>query len=74
MAETLPREPFAGFINQAHSDIRTATINSQAWSEAAQSAGRRGIGLDLYWYPVEPDLHREVAEPLRNAPQRSAHA
>ena len=30
------------FINVAHSDIRTATINSQAWDDAAREAGRPG--------------------------------
>jgi hypothetical protein len=55
-----PTEPFARFINLAHSDIRTATINSQAWSEAVRSEGRGAAGVDLYWYPVDPDMHRDA--------------
>jgi hypothetical protein len=59
MADHPPTEPFADFINIAHNDIRTATVNSQAWADAAEAAGKTTPGLDLYWYPVDPDLHRE---------------
>ena len=31
MVDHPPTEPFAHFINVAHEDIRTATMNSQAW-------------------------------------------
>jgi len=55
-----PTEPFARFINLAHSDIRMATINSQAWSEAVRADGRGAAGVDLYWYPVDPDMHRDA--------------
>jgi hypothetical protein len=54
-----PTEPFADFINIAHHDIRTATVNSQAWSDAARRAGHDTPNIDLYWYPIEPDIHRE---------------
>ena len=52
MEDHPPAEPFARFINVAHEDIRTATMNSQLWSIAATSAsappalagtGRRSI-------------------------------
>jgi hypothetical protein len=56
-----PTEPYAHFINIAHSDIRTATINSQAWSSAAHAKGQSNEGMGLYWYPIEPDIHREGA-------------
>jgi hypothetical protein len=56
-----PTEPYAHFINIAHSDIRTATINSEAWSKAAHAQGQRNEGMGLYWYPIEPDIHREGA-------------
>ena len=62
-----PTETFAHFINVAHSDIRTATINSQAWSDAAIAAGKHSPGMDLYWYPVDPDIRREVATPIHKA-------
>lgn len=55
MTDHPPTEPYARFINIAHSDIRTATINSQAWSDAR----KKTPDLELYWFPVDPDLHRE---------------
>jgi len=58
-----PSEPYARFINLAHSDIRTATHNSQAWSEAAKTKGRQYEGVGLYWFPVDPDIHREGLAP-----------
>jgi hypothetical protein len=58
MTDHPPTEPHAHFINVAHSDIRTATINSQAWSEAAANAGKQPPGMGLYWYPVDPDIRR----------------
>lgn len=67
MSDHPPTEPYARFINLAHSDIRTATINSQAWSEAAQAAGRGTAGVDLYWYPVDPDMHRQAGQLERPA-------
>jgi hypothetical protein len=66
MAEQGPRELHAGFINQAHSDIRTATTNSQGWNERARAGGYRSSGVDLYWYPVDPNMNRESAEQLSN--------
>jgi len=53
-----PSEPHARFLNIAHTEIRTATINSPAWSDAARAAGQRPPNIDLYWYPVDPDLRR----------------
>jgi hypothetical protein len=61
MTDHPPTEEHAAFVNAAHADIRTATINSQAWSDAARATGRTTAGLDLYWYPVDPDVHRDVA-------------
>ena len=58
-----PKEPFARFINIAHEEIRTATVNSEAWSEAARAAGQGPPNIDLYWFPVDPDLHRNTAKP-----------
>jgi hypothetical protein len=68
-----PPEPYARFMNLAHQDIRMATVNSQAWSEAKLAAEGEVPGLDLYWYPVDPDMHREAARPLRNAGPREGH-
>jgi hypothetical protein len=55
MTDHPPTELYARFINIAHSDIRTATINSEAWSKAKQQAP----DMDLYWFPVDPDIYRE---------------
>ncbi|MCU1250167.1 MAG: gluconate 2-dehydrogenase subunit 3 family protein [Edaphobacter sp.] len=65
MTDHPPTEPYARFINVAHSDIRTATINSQAWSEARKKAP----DLELYWFPIDPDLHREGSESVRRSAQ-----
>ena len=59
MSDHPPTEPYAQFINIAHNDVRTATINSQAWSDAAHAAGKPTPNVDLYWYPVDPDIYRE---------------
>jgi hypothetical protein len=47
-----PTEAHADFINIAHDEIRTATVNSKAWSLVAEAKTPSG----LYWYPIEPDL------------------
>lgn len=54
-----PTEPYEAFINLAHADIRTATLNSQAWNDAAVAAGERPPGVGLYWFPVEPDVEEK---------------
>lgn len=55
-----PTEPYARFINIAHHEIRTAAMNSQAWSIAATSAGERAPGIGLYWSPIDPDIQMYV--------------
>lgn len=55
-----PTEPYERFINLAHHDIRTATMNSQLWSVAATSAGERPPGVGMYWSPIDPDIQRMV--------------
>lgn len=65
MTDHPPTEPHARFINLAHVDIRTATVNSQAWSEAARAAGHGSAGVDLFWYPIDPDMHRDREEAMR---------
>lgn len=61
-----PTEPYAKFINLAHADVRTATINSQAWNDAAKAHGHGSEGVGLYWYPVDPDLQRRNAAAARH--------
>lgn len=70
MTDHPPTEPFADFINVAHSDIRTATINSQAWDDAAREAGRQEVNEGLYWFPIDPDIHRNSSKHECAAPPR----
>lgn len=65
MTDHAPTELHAAFINQAHIDIRTATTNSQEWSDAQLAAGKWRDGYDLYWYPVDPNMHDEPNAALR---------
>lgn len=65
MNEHPPADPYEHFINLVHSDIRTATVNSQAWSEAATAKGLRTPDMDLYWYPIDPDLQHDRAASMR---------
>jgi hypothetical protein len=60
IAEHPPAEPFTRFINLAHHDIRTATLNSRSWSIAATSSGERAPGVGLYWSPIDPDIQKYV--------------
>lgn len=56
MTDHPPTEAHADFINIAHDDIRTATWNSKAWDQALVVAGEP-VSADLYWFPIDPDLH-----------------
>jgi hypothetical protein len=49
-----PADSFKRFMAIAHRDIRTATMNSQAWSAAAVATGERAPGVGLYWSPIDP--------------------
>jgi len=74
MEDHPPTEPYAHFINVVHSDIRTATINSQVWSEAASGEKESAPDLGLYWFPVEPDIHREDTGPIRRSVRNQRHS
>ena len=56
MSDHPPREPHKLFIATVHRDIRTATINSQAYSAAAVAVGERAPGVGLYVHPIEPTM------------------
>jgi hypothetical protein len=51
-----PTDPLEHFVAQVHDDLRTATVNSREWAEAAQSSGRRGrgAGVDTFIRPIDP--------------------
>jgi hypothetical protein len=72
MSDHPPTEPYAHFINIAHGDIRAATVNSQAWSDAALKAGVQTPNTDLYWYPIDPDLHPDLRRDSSAAHTRSS--
>ena len=56
MTDHPPSEPHADFINIAHTDIRTATINSRLWSHAPTRGAQEETPSELFWQPIEPDL------------------
>lgn len=58
MADHPPRDSFPRFVNVVHHDIRTATMNSAAWSAAAVAAGERVPGIGTYWSPIDPRIER----------------
>ncbi len=57
-----PEEKHAGFVNIAHDDIRTATVNSKAWFAAPQVGAEPRTQEELYWSPIEPDISLEKAD------------
>lgn len=69
-----PTEPYAHFINIVHSDIRTATVNSEAWSAAAIAAGKEEPEVGLYWFPVDPDIRREIPKVVRPPASHQRHS
>ncbi len=63
MSDHPPGEEHASFVNIAHEDIRTATENSKAWSQASSESSSALGGL--YWFPIEPDMHDVSAQASR---------
>jgi hypothetical protein len=64
MSDHPPTEPHADFVNIAHEDIRTATVNSKAWNDTALSGGRSAAD-GLYWHPIEPDIYGRNSDHTR---------
>jgi hypothetical protein len=56
--EDLPSDPLKNFVVQVHEDLRTATMNSREWAQAAQKSGHiftRGSRISgFYWHPIDP--------------------
>lgn len=75
MSDHPPTEPHADFLNIAHDEIRTATMNSRPWFEATPPATAPDpFNRTLYWYPIEPDVAHEPATPAHvQAISRSVH-
>ena len=57
-----PTEEHADFVNIAHDDIRTATVNSKAWFVVPQVGAEPPTEEELYWSPIQPDISLEKAE------------
>jgi hypothetical protein len=79
MSDHPPVEPHADFINIAHDDIRTSTVNSKAWSDVASVGAQESTEVGLYWSPIEPDLYAGSAACARIpthtiAAPKAAHA
>jgi len=53
MSDHPPMEPHADFINIAHSDIRSATVNSKQWNEVPSVGAQEKTAAALYWEPIE---------------------
>lgn len=67
MTDHPPTQTYADFVNIAHADIRTATINSQVWFETL-SPTRQERSMQLYWSPIDPDVHAERPEGIHTRP------
>lgn len=48
-----PADPFARFLRAAREDLLAATVNSREFAAAQEAAGRRGTGMNTYWYTIE---------------------
>jgi hypothetical protein len=72
MTDHPPTESHADFINIAHEDILTATMNSKAWDDAAPAAGQDWVTGGLYWSPIDPDIYCEGGSCERQPPHVAA--
>lgn len=70
MTDHPPTQTYADFINIAHADIRTATVNSQAWFDTLDER-RQESTEQLYWSPIEPDVYAERASSVHTRPTQS---
>lgn len=68
MSDHPPGEVHADFINIAHDDIRTATVNSKAWDEVPSVGAEPKTEEAIYWLPIEPDVYGENPAYAHTAP------
>jgi len=73
-----PTEEHADFVNIAHDDIRTATVNSKEWCVAPQVGAEPKTEEELYWSPIQPDVtsqnaHSSGVQPHSRAIPPSGH-
>jgi hypothetical protein len=62
MSDHPPTEPHADFVNIAHDDIRTATVNSKAWKDVLSADAEASTAGGLYWSPIEPNIYAESSD------------
>lgn len=67
MTDHPPSEAHADFINIAHTDIRTATVNSRLWSDAPAHGAQEATPVQLFWQPIEPDVSLSHATKMPSA-------
>lgn len=70
MTDHPPTQTHADFINIAHADIRTATVNSQVWFDSLDQKQQQQT-LQLYWSPIEPDVYAERATSIHTRPSQT---
>lgn len=70
MTDHPPTQTYADFINIAHADIRTATVNSQVWFDTLDEH-RQESTEQLYWSPIEPDVYAMRATSVHTRPTQS---
>jgi hypothetical protein len=70
MTDHPPTQTHSDFINIAHADIRTATVNSQVWFDTLDPR-RQESTTQLYWSPIEPDVYAERATSVHTRPTQS---
>ena len=73
MTDHPPTQTHADFVNIAHADIRTATMNSQEWFETLDASHREGA-MQLYWSPIEPDIYAERVTSVHTRPTQTIAA
>lgn len=59
MSDHPPTETHADFINIAHDDIRSATVNSKVWNDVPSVGAEPKTEEGIYWLPIEPDVYGE---------------
>ena len=59
-----PTEEHAEFVNVAHDDIRTATVNSREWSAVPEKGREPHTQEELYWSPIQPDISPQSGRAL----------
>lgn len=70
MTDHPPTQTHADFINIAHADIRTATVNSQVWFDTLDPGRQEGT-TQLYWSPIEPDIYAERPTSVHTRPTQN---